>query len=97
MDGECVMSKTIDTLLAELCPQWRINEMMPMERIKEAFVLAALVPGLLRQLDIMVEHYTQLAGCGDCGNWNPEEEDKVIAARAESVRAAEVMKVVEGE
>jgi len=32
-------------------------------------------------LEMMTEHYVQLAGCGDCGNWDPEKEEKVIAAR----------------
>lgn len=32
-------------------------------------------------LSDMTEHYVALAGCGDCGNWNPEEESEVIAAR----------------
>lgn len=30
----------------------------------------------------MTEHYVQLAGCGDCGNWDPEKEKEVIEARA---------------
>ncbi len=30
----------------------------------------------------LLERYTQLVNCGDCGNWNPEKEDEVIAARA---------------
>jgi len=30
----------------------------------------------------LLEMYVQLANSGDCGNWNPEEEDEVIAARA---------------
>lgn len=32
-------------------------------------------------LSDMTEHYVSLAGCGDCGHWNPEEESEVIAAR----------------
>lgn len=32
-------------------------------------------------LDGMTEHYVRLAGCGDCGHWNPENEPEVIAAR----------------
>jgi hypothetical protein len=34
------------------------------------------------QLQIMTEHYVDLAGCGDCGHWDPEKEEKVITARA---------------
>lgn len=29
----------------------------------------------------LLDHYTQLVNCGDCGNWNPEAEPVVIAAR----------------
>lgn len=32
-------------------------------------------------LRALLEHYVQLVNCGDCGNWNPEEEAVVIAAR----------------
>ncbi len=37
----------------------------------------------------MVERYTSLANSGDCGNWNPEEEPEVIAARAALAKANE--------
>ncbi len=30
----------------------------------------------------LLELYTDLVNCGDCGNWDPEREDQVIAARA---------------
>lgn len=32
-------------------------------------------------LEGMLEKYVALVNCGDCGNWNPEEEPVVIAAR----------------
>lgn len=32
-------------------------------------------------LDDMTKHYVELAGCGDCGFWDPEQELEVIAAR----------------
>ena len=40
-------------------------------------------------LSDMTEHYVRLAGCGDCGFWDPEQESEVIAARKmiASVRA----------
>lgn len=37
---------------------------------------------LREELRLMTEHYVSLAGCGDCGHWNPEEEPEVIQARA---------------
>lgn len=30
----------------------------------------------------MIDRYTALVNCGDCGNWDPETEDEVIAAHA---------------
>lgn len=39
------------------------------------------VVNLVDCLSDMTEHYVQLAGCGDCGNWDPEKESEVIAAR----------------
>lgn len=44
--------------------------------------LIAAAPELLGALVAMLEHYVSLAGCGDCGHWNPEEEAIVIATRA---------------
>lgn len=32
-------------------------------------------------LEALLEKYTQLVNCGDCGNWDPELEDEVIQAR----------------
>lgn len=31
----------------------------------------------------LLERYVELVNCGDCGNWNPETEEQVIAMRAE--------------
>lgn len=30
----------------------------------------------------LVDRYTMLVNCGDCGNWDPEKEPDVIFARA---------------
>ena len=30
----------------------------------------------------LLNRYTSLVNCGDCGSWDPETEDEVIAARA---------------
>lgn len=30
----------------------------------------------------LIEHYTQLVNCGDCGSWDPEQEPVVIRLRA---------------
>jgi hypothetical protein len=43
--------------------------------------LASAAPDLLEALKAMVARYVSLAGSGDCGFWDPETEDEVIAAR----------------
>lgn len=45
-------------------------------------VLIAAAPELLDALRAITKRYVDLAGSGDCGFWNPEEEPEVIAARA---------------
>lgn len=30
----------------------------------------------------LLKRYTELVNCGDCGNWNPEDEEVVKAARS---------------
>ena len=36
---------------------------------------------LVKALEDLLDNHCQLVNCGDCGNWDPEEEDEVIAAR----------------
>lgn len=53
------------------------------------FTTALRVTGadeLAAKFSAMVEHYVQLAGCGDCGNWEPEAEEIVISSRAALAR-----------
>jgi len=38
-------------------------------------------PDLLVALDSLLNRYVQLVNCGDCGNWDPEQEEDVKAAR----------------
>lgn len=49
-------------------------------------ILAAILPLVLKDareaLGGITERYVSLAGSGDCGFWNPEEEPEVIAARS---------------
>lgn len=83
-------------LADQLCSETRVhpNRTMAIGWIttQAAYELPALVDALATQADAlakvrealgeMVEHYAQLVNCGDCGNWNPEEEPVVIKARA---------------
>lgn len=41
-----------------------------------------LIEELQEALETFVEEYTEMVNSGDCGFWDPEKEDKVIAARA---------------
>ena len=49
--------------------------------------IRAAAPDLLEALEVMTRNYVELAGSGDCGNWNPEEDDFVISARAAIAKA----------
>lgn len=49
--------------------------------------LIAASPELFEALETFVEEYCALVNSGDAGNWDPEEEPKVIAARAALSRA----------
>lgn len=42
---------------------------------------------LLAALAVLLDRYTSLVNCGDCGNWDPEEETAVIVARAAIAKA----------
>lgn len=48
---------------------------------KTARAIIAVTADLSDCLSDMTEHYVSLAVCGDCGNWDPETESEVIAAR----------------
>jgi hypothetical protein len=42
---------------------------------------ADLIAAYREALEGMVDKYTSLVNCGDCGFWDPELEPEVIAAR----------------
>ena len=49
--------------------------------------LIAAAPDLLAALQTFLAEYVSLVNSGDAGNWDAEEEDKVIAARAAIAKA----------
>lgn len=60
------------------------------ERIDEAdanTTLASSAPDLFEALEGLLDRYTSLVNCGDCGYWNPEAEEEVIASRAAIAKA----------
>lgn len=56
------------------------------QQLANARVMAA-APNLLTALKMFVDRYTGLVNSGDCGNWNPEDEDHVVIARAAIAKA----------
>lgn len=44
--------------------------------------LLASAPALYAALEGLLDHYVTLVNSGDAGNWDPEDEDHVKAARA---------------
>jgi hypothetical protein len=56
------------------------------ERQANARLIAA-APCQHKALEDLLEHYTRLVNCGDCGLWDPETEPEVIAARVALARA----------
>lgn len=50
--------------------------------------LIAAAPDLYEALEAFVARYAAMVNSGDCGNWNPEEEDFVIAARSALAKAS---------
>lgn len=49
--------------------------------------LIAAAPDLLEALEGLLDRYTSLVSCGDCGYWNAEVEEEVIASRAAIAKA----------
>jgi hypothetical protein len=49
--------------------------------------MIAAAPDMYAALERMINLYVALVDCGDCGNWNPEEEMEVILAR-DAIRKA---------
>lgn len=60
------------------------------EAVANAHLIAA-APELLVALEAMVVHYTAMINSGDAGNWNPETDDEVIAARAAIRKATQTV------
>ena len=49
--------------------------------------LIAAAPELLEALRTFADEYVAMINSGDCGFWNPEDEDKVKGARAAIAKA----------
>jgi len=61
----------------------RANHTDPCEEFGRSVVTAVNNHAALKDaLSGILKRYVELAGSGDCGFWDPEEEQEVIAARA---------------
>lgn len=61
-----------------------------MERVNSALSTPTGKDYVRREvLEALLSHYVSLVNSGDAGNWNPETEPEVIAARAELKRTKE--------
>ncbi len=78
VDGDNIVSTGKDPLF--------IASTSDRQRMADATFIAAS-PDLLEALEGLLKRYTQLVNCGDCGNWDPEKEDDVIASRAAIAKA----------
>lgn len=72
----------------EVCEVWGVND----DKIETEISLAnarliAAAPELLEALHDLLTRYVELVNCGDCGHWDPEQEDDVKAARAAIAKA----------
>jgi hypothetical protein len=56
------------------------------EKEANAYLIAA-APDLYAALEVLLEDSVQLANSGDCGNWDPETQAPIIAARAALAKA----------
>lgn len=57
------------------------------EEAKANAHLISAAPDQNAALSELLERYTSLVNCGDCGNWDPETEAEVINARAALAKA----------
>lgn len=88
-DGETVTVR--DSVGNMICISTWMNSKTGIRRTgAEVFAngrVMAAAPDLYESLAALLASYTSLVNCGDCGNWDPETEPAVIAARAALAKA----------
>ncbi len=70
-------------IVAEL---WDDTDNLARSVVANAHLIAS-APELLQALEVFLESYVRDARSGDWGNWDPEQEPEVIAARAAIAKA----------
>ena len=56
------------------------------ETIADAHLIAS-APDIYKALEDLLDRYVGLVECGDCGNWDAETEEEVIASRTALTKA----------
>ena len=85
----CTIAKG-DKILGTASYQTGAGGVPKVENLEEAKANAHLMvaaPELFEALNLMLGRYTELINCGDCGSWDPEKEDEVIAGRVAIAKA----------
>ena len=56
-----------------------LSEFIDETKLANAKLIAA-APDLLDALVFLKQEYEQLVDCGDCGNWNPRQDNSIVLA-----------------
>ena len=82
--GEWEVSKESSEMVLTDNGAYRPNSMLKYSATKEVlFANAKLIsaaPELLKALVFLKQEYEQLVDCGDCGNWNPRQDNSIVLA-----------------
>ena len=74
----CDKGQTIATL--SWYPNNDIKGVTTTDREANAKLIAA-APELLKALVFLKQEYEQLVDCGDCGDWNPRQDNCIVLAK----------------
>ena len=85
--GPWYINKVSDDVYIDTQTGWTIAKVFDANGLVENASLIAAAPDIHEALEGMIDMYTALINSGDCGNWDPEEDKEVIAARKSITKA----------